>query len=93
MFYASRILAFLPEHKFRHFRAPLRRVEFHNDQAIYRDSRRKLEVFFDQASLPLFWDSSWNQWKHLLAAKIGIKGTFIQSGKYQYRDDAWYLVN
>jgi hypothetical protein len=93
MFYASRILAFLPEHKFGHFRAPLRRVEFHNDQAIYRGSRRKLEVFFDQASLPLFWDSSWNQWKHLLAAKIGIKGTFIQSGKYQYRDDAWYLVN
>jgi curved DNA-binding protein CbpA len=93
MFYASRILSFLPERALRHFRAPLRRVEFHNDHAIYRDSRRKLEVFFDQASLPLFWDSSWNQWKHLLAAKIGIKGTFIQSGKYQYRDDAWHLVN
>ncbi|MHB8527510.1 MAG: J domain-containing protein [Candidatus Acidiferrales bacterium] len=87
MFYASRILSFLPGRAFRHFRAPLRRVEFHNDHAVYRDSRRKLEVFFDQASLLLFWDSSWNQWKHLLGAKIGVKGTFIQSGKYQYRGD------
>ena len=93
MFYASRILSFLPERKFRHFRAPLRRVEFHNDHAIYRDSRRKLEVFFDQTSLPLLWDSSWNRWKHLLGAKLGIKATFIQSGKYQYRGDAWHLVN
>lgn len=93
MFYASRILSFLPERKFRHFRAPLRRFEFHNDHAIYRDSRRKLEVFFDQTSLPLLWDSSWNQWKHLLGAKLGIKATFIQSGKYQYRGDAWHLVN
>jgi len=91
-FYASRILSFLPERKFRHFRAPLRRVEFHNDYAIYRDSRRKLEVFFDQASLPLLWDSSWNQRKHLLGTKIGIKATFIQSGKYQHRGDTWYLV-
>jgi len=93
MFYASRILSFLPERKFRHFRAPLRRVEFHNDHAVYRDSRSKLEVFFDQTSLPLLWDSSWNQWKHLLGAKLGIKATFVQSGKYQYRGDAWHLVN
>lgn len=91
-FYASRILSFLPERASRHFRAHLRRVEFHNDLAIYRDSHRQLEVFFDHTSLPLFWDSSWNQWKHLLGAKIGVKATFIQSGKYQYRSDAWHLV-
>lgn len=92
MFYASHILTFLPERKFRLFRAPLRRVEFHNDHAIYRDSRHKLEVFFDQASLPLLWDTSWNQWKHLLGTKVGIKGTFIQGGKYQQRGAAWHLV-
>ena len=91
-FYASRILSFQPERAFRHFRAPLRRVEFHKDHAVYRDSRRKLEVFFDQASLPLFWDSSWNQWKHLLGAKVRISATFIQSGKYQNRADTWHLV-
>jgi len=91
-FYASRILSFLPEQKFKHFRAPLRNVAFHNDHAIYRDSRRKLEVLFDQASLPLLWDSSWNQWKYLLGAEIGIKATFIQSGKYQHRAGAWHLT-
>ena len=92
MFYVSRILSFLPEQKFKHFRAPLRNLEFYNDHAIYRDSRRKLEIFFDQASLPLQWDSSWNQWKHLLGAKIGLKATFIQSGKYQHRAGTWHLV-
>ncbi len=91
-FYASRILSFLPEQKFKQFRAPLRKVAFYNDRAIYRDSRRKLEVLFDQTSLPLLWDSSWNQWKHLLGTKVGIKATFIQSGKYQQRTGAWHLA-
>jgi hypothetical protein len=91
-FYASRILSFLPEQRFKHFRAPLRNVAFYNEHAIYRDSRRKLEVYFDHASLPLLWDSSWNQWRHLLGAKIGLKATFIQSGKYQRRAGAWHLV-
>jgi len=92
MFFASRILSFLPERKFRHFRVPLRRVEFLNDHAVYRDSRSKLEVAFDRASLPLLWDATWNQWKHLLGAKVPIKGTFIQSGKYQHRGNAWHLA-
>ena len=92
MFHVSRILSFLPEQRSKHFRAPLRKVEFYKDHAIYRDSRRKLEVFFDQASLPRLWDSSWNQWKHLLGAKIVVKATFTQSGKYQRRAGAWHLV-
>jgi hypothetical protein len=91
-FYASRILSFLPEQKFQHFRAPLRKVAFYNDQAIFRDSRRKVEILFDQTSLPLLWDSSWNQWKHLLGAKIGVKATFIQSGKYFRRGGEWQLA-
>jgi curved DNA-binding protein CbpA len=91
-FYASRILSFLPEQRFKHFRAALRKVAYYNDRAIYRDSRRKLEVLFDQTSLPLLWDSSWNQWKHLLGTKIGLKATFIQSGKYQQRAGAWHLA-
>jgi hypothetical protein len=91
-FYASRILSFLPDQKFRNFRAPLRKVAFYNDLAIYRDSRRKLEILFDQTSLPLLWDSSWNQWKHLLGAKIGVKATFIQSGKYRHYAGAWHLA-
>ena len=92
-FYGSRILAFLPEQRSKYFRVPLRKVEFYADHAIYRDSHHKLEVFFDRASLPLLWDSSWNQWKHLLGTKIGIKATFIQSGKYHHRAGAWHLVH
>jgi hypothetical protein len=91
-FYASRILAFLPEQKSKHFRAPLRKFAFYHDRAVYRDSRRRLEVLFDQASLPLSWDSTWNQWKHLLGAKIGVRATFVQSGKYHHRADKWHLV-
>ena len=91
-FCASRILSFLPEQKIRHLRAPLQKITFYNDHAIYRDSRRKLEILFDQALLPLLWDSSWNQWKHLLGAKIAVKATFVQSGNYQHRSGAWHLA-
>lgn len=92
-FYASRILTFVPEQKVKQFRVPMRNLEFHNSYAVYRDSRRKLEILLDQASLQLQWDSSWNQWKHLLGAQINVKGAFVQSGKYQYRRDAWHLVS
>jgi hypothetical protein len=91
-FYASRILSFLPEQKVKQFQVHLRNVEFHNGHAVYRDSRRKLEVLFDQASLQFHWDSSWNQWKHLLGAKVSVKATFVQSGKYQHRAGTWHLV-
>lgn len=91
-FYASRILSFLPEQTFKHFRALLRKVDFHSGHAVYRDARRKLEILFDHTSLPLLWDPSWNQWKHLLGTKIGLKATFIQSGKYQQRAGALHLA-
>ncbi len=92
-FYASRILSFRPEQNFKQFQAPLRKITFYKDHAIYRDSRHHIAVLFDQTSLPLFWDSSWNQWKHLLGAKVGVKAPFIQNGKYQHRAGAWHLVN
>jgi len=91
-FYASRILSFRPEQNFKQFQAPLRKITFYKDHAIYRDSRHHIAVLFDQTSLPLFWDSSWNQWKHLLGAKVGVKAPFIQNGKYQHRAGAWHLV-
>ena len=49
-------------------------------------------MLFDQASLPLLWDSSWNQWKHLLGTKIGVNATFIQSGKYCHDAGTWHLA-
>ncbi len=90
--YASRILSFRPEQNFKQLEAPVRKITFYKDHAIYRDSRHRIEVLFDQTSLPLLWDSSWNQWKHLLGAKVGVKAPFIQSGKYQHRAGEWHLV-
>ena len=92
IFYASRILSFRPEQNFKHLQAPARKIMFYRDHAIFRDSRHRIEVLFDQASLPLLWDSSWNQWKHLLGTKVGVKAPFIQSGKCQHRAGAWHPV-
>ncbi|MGH6678360.1 MAG: hypothetical protein ACREDL_05360, partial [Bradyrhizobium sp.] len=91
-FYASRILSFLPDQKTKRIQVPLRKCTFYDDRAIYRDAQRKCEIMFDQSALPLSWDSTWNQWKHLLGAKITIRAAFIQSGKYQRRGEAWHLV-
>jgi hypothetical protein len=92
-FYASRILSFLPEQMTKRMQVPLRNCTFYEDRAVYRDTRRKLEITFDQAAMPLSWDSTWNQWKHLLGAKVSVKAAFIQNGKYQHRNEAWRLVS
>ncbi|MDE3135747.1 MAG: hypothetical protein KGL59_04190 [Acidobacteriota bacterium] len=65
---------------------------FYAEHGVHRDTRRKLEILLDHSALPLLWDSTWNRWKHLLAAKIGINGTFIQSGKYYHRAGEWHLA-
>ncbi len=92
-FFTKRILAFLPEQKHRHFRAPLRRCDFYDGRALYRDLSRKLEVWLDPGVLPLVWDATWNQWKHLLGTKVELKATFVRSGKYRRRRGQWELVN
>jgi hypothetical protein len=91
-FYASRVLSFLPEQSTKRMQVPLRNCTFYEDRAVYRDARRKLEITFDPAAMPLSWDSTWNQWKHLLGTKVSVKAAFIQSGKYQHRNEAWHLV-
>jgi hypothetical protein len=91
-FYARKILSFLPGRRERRFRAPLRKIEFLDGYAVYRDSRRKAEVFLDQLALPLPWDPTWNQWRHLLGAKFGVEATFVKTGKYRLRDGEWHLV-
>lgn len=92
VFYASRILAFLPERTTTQMHLPLRKCTFYRDRAIYRDVRRKYEIMFDQCALPLSWDPDWNQWKHLLSAKAEVKAALVQSGIYQRRGEAWHLV-
>ncbi len=92
-FFTKDIITFLPEQRYRHFRAPLRRCDFYNDHAIYRDLSRKLEVCLDPCVLPFVWDATWNQWKHLLGTKAELKATFVLSGKYRRHRGQWELVN
>jgi len=91
-FFARRLLSYRPDQHQRNFRAALRRVDYLNGYAVYRDSRRKVEVFLDPALLPVGWDPTWNQWKHLTGAKIGIEGTFVESGKYRQLAGDWHLI-
>lgn len=90
-FFAQRILAFLPERRQRGFRLPLRHCDFYVDRAICRDARRKLEFWLDPALLHTPWDPTWNQWKHLLGAKMEVHATFIESGKWRKRGYRWEL--
>lgn len=92
-FFATKILSFSPDRRERRFRAPLRKVEFLDGYAVYRDSRRKVEVLLDPISLPVHWNPTWNQWRHLVSAKIGIEGTFVKSGKYRLQAGEWRLLD
>src|SRR5271165_2762470 len=91
-FFVRRILAFSPDLRRRRFHVRLRNCDFYDDRARCRDVRRKLELWLDPAALHALWDRTWNQWKHLLGAKIEIEGTFVQSGKYRKRRGEWELV-
>jgi len=91
-FFAHRILAFSPDLRRRRFHVPLRKCDFYDDRALCRDVRRKLELWLDPAALHTLWDRTWNQWKHLLATKIEVEGTFVQSGKYRKHREGWKLV-
>jgi tetratricopeptide (TPR) repeat protein len=91
-FFVRRIVSFVPGCAQRRFNAHLRKVDFYDDHAIYRDSRRKLEVWLDQSAVPVVWDATWNQWKHLLGAKIEVKGMFVESGRYRDRGGEWHLL-
>ena len=92
-FFAHHIVSFLPDRRRRRFRAPLRRIDFLHDHAVYRDSRRKVEIVLDPVILPIAWDPTWNQWKHLLPTKIGVDATCVASGKYHLRSGEWQLVS
>ncbi|MFN7998428.1 MAG: hypothetical protein U0Q18_32705 [Bryobacteraceae bacterium] len=91
-FFVQQLLSYLPDQRQRQFRAPLRRIEYFNGYALYRDSRRKAEVYLDPTILPVGWDPTWNQWRHLVGSKIGISGTFVHAGKYRRTSGEWHLV-
>lgn len=91
-FFAHAILAYRPEQRTRSFRAPLRCLDYLDGYAVYRDSRRKVQVLVDPTLVPFAWDQTWNQWKHLVPAKLGINGTFVKSGKYRLVKGEWRFI-
>ncbi len=92
VFFANRILVFLPEHRSRRFHLSLRNCDFYDDRALCRDVRRNLEFWIDPAVLHTVWNPSWNRWKHLLRARLEVDGTFVRSSKYRKRDGNWELI-
>jgi hypothetical protein len=43
--------------------------------------------------MPIVWDATWNQWRHLLGAKMEIQATFVANAKYQCRGGQWHVLN
>lgn len=81
-FIGNRILAFKPEMDERKVSILMRGCEFQPDRIVFRDSRRKLEVWLDGGLLPgLNWDPSWNHWKHWIRSRLEVEATFVTSAK------------
>ena len=91
-FFVRKLLSYLPDQTQRKFRAPLRRINFFDGYAVYRDGRRKAEVYLDPSVLSLGWDPTWNRWKHLVGTKLGVAGAFVEAGKYRRCGGEWRLV-
>ena len=92
VFFANRILAFMPERLRRTVPVPLRKLDYFEDYAILRDRHRKLEVLIDHQLLPLRWDPTWSQWRHLITATVEISADFIHTGRYRKRGGEWKLI-
>lgn len=92
-FFARAIHSFRPNLRRRRLTVRLRSINFQHDDAIYRDSNKKIEVRFDSVNLPIGWNPTWNTWKHLLPTKLGIEADFVETGKYVRKGNAWQLVS
>jgi hypothetical protein len=92
VFFANRILAFMPERRLRKVPVPLRKLDYFDDFAILRDRNRKLEVLIDHQLLPIRWDPTWSQWRHLITATVEISADFIHTGRYRKRGGEWKLI-
>ena len=91
-FFAQRILAYKPEMTARKLSLLFRRCEFFQDRVICRDPRRKIEVWLDGNLLPgLYWDLTWNNWKHWLKSRLDVEATLVSAGKYRLTKGEWIL--
>ena len=92
VFFANRILAFMPERRLRKVPVALRKLDYFDDYAVLRDHNRKLEVLIDHQLLPIRWDPTWSQWRHHITATVEISADFIRTGHYRKHGGEWKLT-
>jgi hypothetical protein len=84
-FFAESILAFKPNVQPKRFEVLLRQCEFLPDRILFRDSKRKVEIWLDAGLLEgLRWDSTWNHWKQWLRSRIAIASDFVETPKVYF---------
>jgi hypothetical protein len=97
-FLAHSILAFKPNVQSKRFEVLLRQCEFLPDRILFRDSKRKVEIWLDAGLLEgLRWDSTWNSWKPWLRSRISIASDFVEAPKVQFEDGervvtSWWIA-
>jgi hypothetical protein len=92
VFFANRILAFIPERRHTTVSVPLRKLDYFEDYAILRDRNRKVEILIDHQLLPIRWDPTWSRWRHLISATVEISADFVHTGHYRKRGAEWKLI-
>jgi hypothetical protein len=76
----------------------LRQCEFLPDRIIFKDSKRKVELWLDAGLLEgLAWDSTWNHWKQWLTSRIAIASDFVETPKVHFEDGervvtSWWIA-
>ncbi|MFN8685763.1 MAG: hypothetical protein ACK50U_07195 [Acidobacteriota bacterium] len=84
-FFADAILAFKPNVQPKRIEVLLRQCEFLPDRILFRDSKRKVEIWLDAGLLEgLRWDSTWNNWKQWLRSRIAIASDFVEAPKVHF---------
>lgn len=97
-FFADSILAFKPNVQPERFEVLLRQCEFLPDRILFRDSKRKVEIWLDAGLLEgLRWDSTWNDWKPWLRSRISIASDFVEAPKVHFEDGervvtSWWIA-
>jgi hypothetical protein len=93
-FFANAILAFKPNVQPKRIEVLLRQCEFLPDRIVFRDSKRKVEIWLDAGLLEgLRWDSTWNNWKPWLRSRISIASDFVEAPKVHFEDGERVLTS
>ncbi|MDX2267526.1 MAG: hypothetical protein NW208_05430 [Bryobacter sp.] len=97
-FFADSILAFKPNVQPKRSEVLLRQCEFLPDRIIFKDYKRKVELWLDAGLLGgLAWDSTWNHWKQWLRSRIAVASDFVEAPKVDFEDGdrdvtSWWIA-